>query len=158
MTDKVLTCLWFENEGLGVARFYTSLIEASTITDPKKFADMRDDTEGVLIIDFTLSGAPYRILQAGPHQSHSDMASIVVITEDQAETDRLWDALTADGGAESQCGWLKDRWGIAWQIIPLRFGELAASDDAAKVDAMMGAMMAMSKLDMARLEAAYDAG
>ena len=111
---------------------------------------------GVPVIDFTLDGAPYQFLQAGPHQAHTDMVSTSVTTEDQAETNRLWAALTADGGREVQCGWLKDRWGIAWQIVPKRLNELVKSGTADQVKAVMAAMMPMKKLDIIALELAYD--
>ena len=154
---KVSTCLWFEEDGLEAARFYTSLIANSAIRDEQSFDHMMTGEEGgVLVIEFTLDGAPFQILQAGPHQEHNDMASIVVITDDQAETDRLWAALTADGGHEVQCGWLKDRWGISWQITPRRLGELLDSGTAAQAKAVMTAMMPMKKLDIAALEAAFD--
>jgi predicted 3-demethylubiquinone-9 3-methyltransferase (glyoxalase superfamily) len=155
---KVCTCLWFEKEGLAAARFYTSLLPNSAIRDEQKFDNMATGEQGgVQVIDFTLAGTPFQILEAGPHQQHNDMASISVTTDDQAETDRLWAALTADGGREVQCGWLRDRWGIAWQIVPRRLNELVTSGNGAQAKAVMAAMMGMIKLDIAGLEAAYDA-
>ncbi|SMX36406.1 VOC family protein [Maliponia aquimaris] len=157
--SKVATCLWFEKEGLEAARFYCALIPESEIAEPERFDNMlTGEVDAVLVIDFTLGGAPFQILQAGPHQAHTDMVSISVTTEDQAETDRLWAALTADGGQESQCGWLIDRWGIRWQITLRQLTELTARGDKRRTNAMMQAMMGMTRLDMAALEAAYDAG
>jgi len=154
---KVSTCIWIETGGIEAARFYTSLLPNSAIRNENQFDHMETgETGGVMVIEFTLDGAPFQILQAGPHQQHTDMMSIVVITEDQAETDRLWDALTADGGCEVQCGWLKDRWGVSWQITPRRLGELLASGDPARVQAVVQAMMPMKKLEIAVLEAAHD--
>ncbi len=154
--SNVNTCIWFEEGGLEAARFYTSLLPNSHIKDEHRFEHMLTGEEGgVQIIQFTLAGAPFSILQAGPHQEHNDMISISVTTEDQAETDRLWEALTANGGREVQCGWLKDRWGVAWQISPRRIAELLNTGDKAKIGAMLNAMHPMKKLDVAVLEAAF---
>lgn len=154
---NVFTCLWFEKEGLEAARFYTSLLPNSEILDRQVFDNMATGEEAaVQVIDFTLDGAPFQILEAGPHQQHNDMVSISVTTADQAETDRLWAALTADGGREVQCGWLKDRWGIAWQIAPGRLNEMVKSGTRAQVKAVMDAMLPMKKLDIAALEAAFE--
>ncbi|WP_417525463.1 VOC family protein [Marinovum sp.] len=156
---KVATCLWFEKDGLEAARFYTSLLPGSEILTTQTFDHMATgEADGVKVITFTLAGAPFVILEAGPYQSHSDMVSILITTEDQAETDRLWHSLTADGGQGVQCGWLKDRWGITWQITPRRIAELTALGDRAKTRALMQAMQPMVKLDIAALEAAYHAG
>ena len=154
--SRVHTCFWFESDGLAAARLYTSLIPDSRIEGDFEGRDGRGG--GFLNIPFTLGGTPYRILQAGPMGQHSEMASITVETVDEAETDRLWEALTADGGAEGQCGWLKDRWGLSWQIVPAEFSRLTASGEPGKVGAMMAEMQTMKKLDMARLRAAYEAG
>lgn len=157
--SKVTTCLWFEKEGLEAAQFYCALIPGSEIATPERFDHMlTGEVDAVMVIDFTLGGAPFQILQAGPHQAHTDMVSISVTTEDQAETDRLWAALTADGGQEYQCGWLIDRWGIRWQITPRQVTELTARGDKRRTNAMMQAMLEMTRLDMAALQAAYDAG
>ncbi|MEZ5933206.1 MAG: VOC family protein [Alphaproteobacteria bacterium] len=160
MTDRsqVNTCIWLEKDGLEAARFYTSLLPNSEVKDEHRFEHMvTGEDEGVQIIEFTLAGAPFSILQAGPHQEHNDMMSIAVTTKDQAETDRLWNALTANGGREVQCGWLKDRFGVPWQITPQRIGEFLDSGEKAKINAMLKAMHPMKKLDVAALEAAYDA-
>lgn len=156
MSAKVRTCLWFERDGMAAARFYVSLLPDSRIEQVAGFEDpTTGDPQGVMLIDFTLAGAPYQILAAGPHQAHNDMASILVLTDDQAETDRLWTALTADGGQPVQCGWLKDRWGIAWQIVPRALGALMSQGDAAAAGRVQAAMLAMQKLDIAALEAAH---
>ena len=105
----------------------------------------------VLAVDFTLAGTPYMALNGGPHFTLSEAASIRVMTEDQAETDRLWAALIADGGAESRCGWLKDRFGMSWQIVPRRAMALITGSEAGRV---WPALMAMGKIDIAALESA----
>lgn len=158
MSSKVSTCLWFEKDGLEAARFYTSLLPNSSIENEHRFEHMvTGEADGVAIIEFTLAGAPFSILQAGPHQDFNDMMSISVTTADQAETDRLWTALTEKGGREVQCGWLRDRWGVAWQISPRRIAELIETGEPARISAMLKAMYPMKKIDIAALEAAYQA-
>jgi predicted 3-demethylubiquinone-9 3-methyltransferase (glyoxalase superfamily) len=109
------------------------------------------------VTDFVLGGVPYQILDAGPMFPQSECVSISVETEDQAESDRLWHVLTADGGAESNCGWLKDRYGVSWQVFPKRLGELTMNADTAVSAAAMGAMMKQKRIDMAEIEAAVRA-
>ncbi len=157
MSPKVTTCIWFEKDGLDAARFYTSLLPNSHILNTQKFAHMvTGEPDGVHVVEFTLAGAPFSILQAGPHQQYNDMMSISVTTEDQAETNRLWTALTANGGAEAQCGWLRDRWGVAWQISPRPISNLIETGDPVRVAEMFKAMYSMKKLNIAELQAAYD--
>ncbi|MEZ5922772.1 MAG: VOC family protein [Hyphomicrobiaceae bacterium] len=156
-SPKVRTCIWFEKDAIEAARLYVSLLPDSRIENAAAVEHMlTGEADGVRIIDIVLAGTPYQLLQAGPYQQLTEMMSIAVTTDDQDETDRLWEALTANGGAPVQCGWLKDRWGVAWQIVPRRFVELAASGDRAKVHAMLAAMMGMQKLDIGALEAAYE--
>ncbi len=159
MTDqsKIRTCIWFQDQGYEAARFYTSLLPNSSIKDAHRFEPMATgEPGGVQMIEFTIAGSPFLILQAGPHQEHNEMMSISISTEDQEETDRLWDAFLAAGGQEAQCGWLKDRWGVSWQITPRRVSELLDSGETAKINAMLAAMYPMKKLEIASLEAAYN--
>lgn len=107
------------------------------------------------MIEFTLDGAPYMILDAGPYQKLSEAVSISVTTKDQAETDRLWSALLADGGVENCCGWLKDRYGLSWQIVPENFIRRFNDPDRAAAGRAFEAMRKMIKLDVAALEAAF---
>jgi predicted 3-demethylubiquinone-9 3-methyltransferase (glyoxalase superfamily) len=147
----VRTCWWFGGDGHEAASFYVGLLPDSRI-------DGVVEREGrPLIVEFTLAGAPMMILNAAPGAERSHAASISVLTSDQAETDRLWAALTADGGAEVACGWLTDRWGVSWQIVPRRLPELLASADRAAADRAFAAMQQMVKLDIAAIEAAYHA-
>lgn len=111
-----------------------------------------------MIIDFTLAGTPYQILNGGPQHRQTEAASILVLAEDQAEADRLWFALTADGGAEGRCGWLKDRWGLSWQIVPKAVPALLGSEDREAAGRAMQALMGMTKIDAAALEAAARRG
>ena len=156
MTHSIRTVLWFrDGRGAEAAAFYCSLIPGSQIG--RSFTG--DAGAGAFtVIDFTLAGVPYQILDAGPHFTLSEAISIAVATETQAETDRLWAALTADGGQESVCGWLKDRFGLSWQIYPKRLTELTLHPDKAISARAMAAMMTMKKIDIAAVEAAAAAG
>ena len=147
---KVRTCLWFDGNGEEAVRFYVSLIPASTIETV--FAP--DPSKPPLIVDFTLGGTPYQALNGGARFPHTEAASISVLTDDQAETDRLWSALTAGGGQEIQCGWLKDKYGLFWQIVPRRLVELLTDPQPERAARVMQAMLQMVKIDIALLEAA----
>lgn len=151
MTHKVKTCLWYDGVAEQAARFYVSLIPDSEIAGLFR----PDETQPPLIVEFTLAGTPYLALNGGPMFRHSEAASIAVTTADQAETDRLWAALTADGGAESQCGWLKDRFGLSWQIVPEALPRLLSDPDKAASGRVMQAMMGMKKIVIEELEAAH---
>ena len=155
-SPKVRTCLWFDDNALAAARFYCALLPESRIRNIERQPEGQDMAEPgkVLLVEFTLAGTPYQAINGGPHFKLDEAVSISVVTEDQAETDRLWEALTAGGGAESQCGWLKDRFGLSWQIVPKRSMELMYGPKAAQV---WPALMRMKKIDIAALEAAADA-
>ena len=150
-TPKVRTCLWFEKDGLDAAEVYVCLLPGSRIESI--FRPQPDAP--ALTVDFTLAGAPYQILNGGPHYTLSPAASISVVTHDQSETDRLWASLTADGGEEGMCGWLVDRWGVSWQIVPQRLMELLSHPDSAAAGRAQEAMMQMRKIDIAALDAAF---
>ncbi|MGJ3261770.1 MAG: VOC family protein [Salinarimonas sp.] len=149
--STVRTCLWFEKDGLAAARFYTGLLANSHVE-----TDAPEGSEP-MIVAFSLDGVPYQILNGGPHYPQTPAASIVVTTRDQPETDRLWDALTANGGTSGQCGWLTDRWGLSWQIVPEALPRLLGASDRAAAGRAQAAMMRMGKIDIAALEAAFDA-
>ena len=152
MTNSIRTCLWFrDGRGKEAAAFYCALIPGSKVE--RTFTGDAGRGE-FAVIDFTLGGVPYQILDAGPHFMLSEAVSISVETPDQAETDRLWAALTGDGGEESFCGWLKDRFGVSWQIFPKRLTELTLSADRSVSDRAMAAMMTQRKIDIAAIEAA----
>ena len=151
-TPGVRTCLWYNGDGEEAAKFYVSLLPGSEIEST--FSP--DPEKPPLVIDFTLCGVPYQALNGGPRYTHSAAASISVLTADQAETDRLWDALTADGGKPVQCGWLTDRFGLSWQIVPRRLPELLSDPDPERSARAMQAMMQMVKIDIAALEAAAE--
>lgn len=148
---KVRTCLGFNGNGQEAVDLYTSLLPDSLIENVVK----PDPNGSPLVIEFTLGGAPYMILNDGPPFTPSIAASISVLTKDQEETDRLWAALTAEGGEPWNCGWLKDRFGISWQIVPEILPRYLSSPDRAAAERVMQAMMQMGKLDIAALEAAF---
>jgi predicted 3-demethylubiquinone-9 3-methyltransferase (glyoxalase superfamily) len=150
-SPKVATCLWFDGDAEQAAAFYVSLVPDSRITN---VARLQPDGPA-LLVSFTLGGTPFQALNGGPQYRFTEAASISVSTEDQAETDRLWAALTAGGGSESQCGWLKDRFGLSWQIVPVALPLLLGSPDRTAAGRAMQAMLGMRRIDIAALEAAY---
>ena len=152
--QKVSTCLWYEREGLEAAELYVSLLPNSRITQVTRYGPGAPMPEGTpMLINFTLAGVDFAALNGGPHFKHSEAASLFVLCDDQAEIDRLWAALTADGGAESMCGWLKDRWGVSWQIQPKQATDwIREPIGHARV---LQAMMRMRKIDLAVCEAAF---
>lgn len=151
MNAKVRTCLWFDGNAEEAARFYVSLIPSSLVENV--FRPSPDSP--VLIVNFTLDGAPFQGLNGGPQFKFNEAASISVLTKDQEETDRLWNALTADGGNESQCAWLKDRFGLSWQIVPEVLPRLLGDPDHEAAGRVMQTMMTMKKIDIALLEASF---
>ncbi len=154
---KVATCLWFERDAVAAAEFYCSLLPGSRVDHVQSApGDYPAGKAGdPLIVDFTLAGQAMQGLNGGQKMAaNSSAASIAVACDDQAEIDRLWAALTADGGTEIQCGWLNDRWGIPWQIFPRRLPELLADPDPARARRAFQAMMTMVKIDLAAIEAA----
>lgn len=152
MTNSIRTCLWFrDGRGPEAAEFYCSLIPGSRV-EMSYSGDNGFSTFSVT--DFSLGGVPYQILDAGPMFTLSEAVSISVATDDQAETDRLWAALTANGGEATACGWLKDRFGVSWQIYPKRLNELTMNADKNVSARAMAAMMKQVKIDIAEIEAA----
>ncbi|MEZ5968784.1 MAG: VOC family protein [Hyphomonas sp.] len=141
--------LWFEREAEEAARFYVSLLPDSQITE----IETQDGKP--FIVSFTLSGIPYTALNGGPHYVLTPAFSFAVTCDGQAEVDRLWSALT-EGGQALQCGWLTDRFGVTWQIVPRQFFELRKAGTPAQTAAVMEAMMKMVKFDVAALEAAFE--
>jgi predicted 3-demethylubiquinone-9 3-methyltransferase (glyoxalase superfamily) len=156
--QKIRPCLWYDGDAEEAANFYVSLLPDSRVTNVQRSpADNPSMKEGgVLVVEFTLAGQDYIGLNGGPHFKFNEAISLQVMTDDQAETDRLWDALTANGGEESQCGWLKDRWGLSWQISPKRLLELVGDKDPDRARRAMEAMLKMRKIDIATIERAAD--
>jgi predicted 3-demethylubiquinone-9 3-methyltransferase (glyoxalase superfamily) len=155
--SKISICLWFDGKAEEAARLYVSLLPGSSIDHVARYAgDGPGGAAGdVLVVDFTLAGTSYQALNGGPHYKFTPAISLSVTCDDQAEVDRLWNALL-DGGAPQQCGWLTDRYGVSWQIIPKAFIEMMKSPESAKVARATQAMMGMVKLDVAALQRAFD--
>ncbi|MGK7653320.1 VOC family protein [Roseovarius sp. B08] len=141
---KLRTCLWFHDRAREAAELYVTLLPDSRIDEASEV-----DAD-VVVVELTLANVPYQFLQAGPHFTLTPAASISVLTEDQAETDRLWHKLS-DGGEEGMCGWLTDRFGVSWQIVPRRLLELQGGPGA---EAVRAAMFKMKKIEIAALEEA----
>ncbi len=154
--DKITTVLWFDHKAEEAAQFYVSLLPDSRIDRVLRApGDNPSGPEGaVLVVEFTLAGKSYAGLNGGPNFKPNESVSFQVLTDDQAETDRLWNAIIANGGAESMCGWCKDRWGFSWQITPRRLIELAFGSDGEAGRRAFEAMMTMKKIDIAAIEAA----
>ena len=156
---KVFPCLWFERDAEQAAQFYASLLPDSHVD--KVWHSPADTPSGpagtVLVVDFTLAGQPIQLLAGGPVDFHfNESISLVIECDDQAEVDRLWDELTADGGEPGPCGWLKDRYGLSWQIVPRRLNELVSDPDPERARRATEAMLEMSKIDIAEVERAAD--
>ncbi|MEL6138282.1 MAG: VOC family protein [Cyanobacteria bacterium J06628_6] len=151
--QKITPCLWFNGDAEAAARFYVSLLPDSRIDRVLKSpADTPSGPAGtVLTVEFTLAGMKYMGLNGGPQHPFTEAVSFQIYCKDQAEVDHLWTALT-DGGSAVACGWLKDRWGLSWQIIPTRLIELLNDADPARARRVQEAMMQMVKIDLAEIE------
>jgi predicted 3-demethylubiquinone-9 3-methyltransferase (glyoxalase superfamily) len=153
---KITPVLWFDGQAEEAANFYTTLFENSHVDNVwKSPADTPSGPAGmVLTVDFTLAGQQFQGLNGGPDFKFNEAISFAVDCEDQAEVDRLWEALTSNGGRESVCGWLYDRFGVSWQIVPRRLTELMSDPDPERARRAMEAMLKMVKIDVAELERA----
>ncbi len=158
--QRVSTCLWFNDDGEEAANFYVSLFPNSRVLSILRYGEpvsggpppMPAGT--AMLTRFELDGAEFAALNGGPHFKLSEAASLVAVCESQQEIDRLWTRLTANGGAESQCGWLKDRFGLSWQIVPDGIDEMMK--EPKRGARVMEAIMTMKKIDIARLKEAYN--
>ncbi len=156
MTSKNTVCLWFNGDALQAARFYAETFPDSTVGAVQRApGDYPAGKEGdELVVEFTVMGIPCIGLNGGPQFKHTEAFSFQVLTEDQAETDRLWAAIVGNGGQESECGWCRDKWGLSWQITPRTLIEGIADPDPATAKRVFNAMMNMSKIDVAAIDAA----
>ena len=156
MTDRSLvTCLWFDTQAEEAARFYTALFKDAKLGAIHRYTDAGPGPAGaVMLVEFELNGQKFSALNGGPQFTFNEAVSIVVPCADQAEVDYYWDGFS-DGGQEIACGWLKDRYGLCWQIVPGVFFEMIADPDSAKVARVTQAMLGMTKFDLAGLEQAF---
>jgi predicted 3-demethylubiquinone-9 3-methyltransferase (glyoxalase superfamily) len=154
--DRIRACLWFDGTAEEAANFYAATFPDSAVTavnrSPADYSAGK--VGGVLTVEFTVCGMPFMGLNGGPHFTFDEAISFQIATETQEETDRLWNAIVDNGGAESACGWCKDRWGMSWQITPRQLSEALADPDQAAAKRAMEAMMTMRKIDIAAIEAA----
>jgi len=155
--SKVVPFLWFAKDAEKAAKLYTSLLPDSHVDNVATMqADSPSGPPGsVQVIDFTLAGQPFQAMNAGPLDDFNHAISFVIRCDDQAEVDRLWDKL-GDGGAYEPCGWLKDRYGVSWQIVPKVLEEMMNDKDEVRAKRVTEAMLQMGKLEIAELQAAYD--
>jgi len=156
--SKIAPCLWFDGDAEEAATFYTSILPDSRIdrVNPAA-ADTPSGPRGsVLSVDFTLAGQQFIGLNGGPDFQFNEAISFSIDCEDQAEVDRLWEKLVEGGGEHSVCGWLKDRYGVSWQVIPRRLPELVNGPDPQGAARAMQAMLQMTKIDVAKIEEAYE--
>jgi predicted 3-demethylubiquinone-9 3-methyltransferase (glyoxalase superfamily) len=155
--QKITPYLWFDDQAEEAANFYVSLFKDSKVLSVSRYPDGTPAVGGkVMVVEFQLEGHKYMALNGGPHFKLTEAFSLFVLCEGQEEVDAYWTKLLAGGGAESQCGWLKDRFGLSWQIVPRQFMELIGDQDEAKAKRVMQAMMQMVKLDVEKLRAAYE--
>jgi predicted 3-demethylubiquinone-9 3-methyltransferase (glyoxalase superfamily) len=153
--QKITPCLWFDNQAEEAARFYTSLFKNSKITHITRYSEAGPGVPGsVMVVNFQLDGHDFIALNGGPVFHFTEAISLSVDCQSQAEVDELWEKLT-EGGEESQCGWLKDRYGLSWQIVPREFMELMSDPDPVKAKRVTEAMLQMKKLDVAKARQAY---
>lgn len=155
--SKIFTHLWYAKEAEEAARFYASILPDSRVD---RVTSLMSETPSgppgsVKAVDFTLLGQHFQAISAGPHHEFNDAISIVVLCDDQAELDRYWNALLAGGGKAQACGWLIDRFGLRWQIVPAILDEMFRDEDPARSKRVTDAMLNMVKLDIAALEKAY---
>lgn len=155
--SKISPCLWFATEAEEAANFYVSLLPDSRVTHVQKspMDYPGGKSGGVLLVEFELAGQTYQALNGGTAMPFTNAISFSISCDDQAEVDRLWDALLASGGKAQQCGWINDRYGLSWQIVPSEWMKLFAGPDKAAAARGMQAMMGMVKLDLAALKKAY---
>ena len=156
MTSKNTVCLWYDGRALEAAQFYAETFPDSSVGEVFRApADFPAGKKGdVLTVLFTVAGIPCLGLNGGPIFKHSEAFSFQIATDDQEETDRLWNAIVGNGGQESECGWCKDRWGLSWQITPRVLTDALANPDPEVGRRAFEAMMTMCKIDVARIEAA----
>jgi len=155
--SKIYTHLWYAKEAEEAAKFYASIFPNSRVdaVTPLESESPSGPPGSVKVVDFTLFGQRFQAMSAGPHHDFNDAISLVVMCDDQAELDRYWNALLKGGGKEQACGWLIDKFGVRWQIVPSKLDELMRDKDKARSKRVTDAMLKMVKIDIATLEKAY---
>jgi predicted 3-demethylubiquinone-9 3-methyltransferase (glyoxalase superfamily) len=157
MPQPIAPCLWFDNQAEDAANYYVSVFKDSKVLQIERYNETGPDPDApVLFVEFQINGQPFQALNGGPMFQFSEAISFSVICDDQAEVDYYWDTLISDGGEASQCGWLKDKFGVSWQIVPRRYFELIRDADRRRAGQVMQRMLQMSKLDVAELETAFN--
>ena len=155
--QTIKPCLWFDTQALDAAKFYVSIFKNSKLGKVSYYGEGAPLPKGtVLTVTFQLNGQEFMALNGGPVFKFTEAVSFVVNCETQAEIDDYWKKLTADGGQEVQCGWLKDKYGLSWQIVPTALGQMMKDKDPAKTNRVMQALMQMVKLDINGLQQAYN--
>ena len=153
--QKITPCLWFDTEGEEAAQFYTSIFPNSRIVEVTRYGSAGPRSEGtVMTVQFELDGQQFTALNGGPDFKFNEAISLEVPCDSQDEIDSYWSALTADGGEEGPCGWLKDKYGVSWQVFPRMLTELISDPDQEKGQRVMAAMLKMGKIEIAELEKA----
>ena len=157
MSQKITPFLWFDNNAEEAVNFYTSIFKDSKILKTSRYGDAGPGPKGtVMVVNFELNGQEFIALNGGPHFKFNESISFVINCKTQEEVDNYWEGLLAGGGKESQCGWLKDKFGLSWQIVPTAFFKLVGDSDPEKAGRVMQAMLGMIKFDVAKLQEAYD--
>ncbi len=158
MKQKITPFLWFDGNAEEAVNYYLSVFPEAKLGEVSRYGEGMPMPAGtVLVANFTLLGQEFGAINAGPEFKFTEAVSFMIDCKDQAEVDYYWDKLTANGGEPSQCGWLKDRFGLSWQVVPSALGELMTNPDPAKANRVTQALMQMGKIDIATLEAARDA-
>ena len=158
---KIMPCLWFDTQAEEAAKFYVSVFKNAKLGAISHFPNAGQDAHGkaagsVMTVEFELDGQPFLALNGGPQFKFDEAVSFQVPCESQAEVDYYWNALTKDGGQEGPCGWLKDKFGLSWQVFPAAVPKMLMDQDRAKAARVMNAFMKMKKMDLAKIEQAYE--
>ena len=158
MEQKIVPNLWFDTEAEEAAEYYCSIFEDSKIISKTNYSKSTDRAGQVVTVEWELNGQRFVGINAGPQFTFDEAISFAITCADQDEVDYYWEKLTADGGEEGMCGWLKDRYGVSWQVVPEGMEELFRDDDPERADRAMQAMMKQKKLDLAEVQRAADGG
>ena len=158
--QKITPCLWFDTQAEEAARFYVSVFPNSRLGHISRYGKVGQDVHGkppgsVMVAEFTLDGQPFIALNGGPQFKFSEAVSFQIFCETQDDIDHYWSKLTQGGGQESMCGWLKDKYGLSWQVVPAALPQMLADADAGTVDRVMASVMSMRKFDLAALRQAH---